>query len=288
MTAPLPTSELTSRPAGQSFGAATLLDAIVCGDNCEIMRGMPSESIDLVVTSPPYDDIRDYGGHAWDFYGVAWNLKRLLKPGGVIVWVVADKTENGSESLSSMRQAIHFRELGMNIHDTMIYHRHSMPSVAVMQKRYEQHWEYMLVVSKGAPKTCNHLVERKTYIDTRAMFKGQRTSDGEHDVRKNREACLKETKIKGNVWKYNSGGGHNTPDAVAHEHPAIYPESLAKDHVQSWSNPGDVILDPFAGSGTTLKAAKELNRRYVGIEVNPEYVQIINKRLEQSAMSLGV
>ncbi len=270
------------------IGCSAWLDAIHCGDNCEIMRGMPSESIDLVVTSPPYDDIRDYGGHAWDFYGVAWNLKRLLKPGGVIVWVVADKTENGSESLSSMRQAIHFRDLGMNIHDTMIYHRHSMPSVAVMQKRYEQHWEYMLVVSKGAPKTCNHLVERKTYIDTRTMFKGQRTHDGEHDVRKNREACLKETKIKGNVWKYNSGGGHNTPDAVAHEHPAIYPESLAKDHVQSWSNPGDVILDPFAGSGTTLKAAKELNRRYVGIEVNPEYVQIINNRLEQSAMPLGV
>jgi site-specific DNA-methyltransferase (adenine-specific) len=263
------------------------LDQIICGDNCEVMRQMPSESIDLVVTSPPYDDIRDYGGHAWDFYGVAWNLKRILKPGGVIVWNVADATRNGTETCSSMRQAMHFRDIGFNLHDTMIYHRHSMPSVALLQKRYEQHWEYCFVFSRGAPNTCNHLREPKKYIDTRSAFKGQRKADGRHDVRANRKACVRTDKIRGNVWKYNTGGGH-IGDRICHEHPAPFPESLARDHILSWSNPGDVVLDPFSGSGTTAKMAREAGRRFIGIEVNPEYVEISRKRLTQQALPMDV
>lgn len=259
------------------------INQIICGDNCEVMRLLPSESIDLVVTSPPYDDLRTYGGHSWDFYGVAWNLKRLLKPGGVIVWNVADATRDGSETGSSMRQALHFQSIGLNIHDTMIYHRHSMPSVAVLQKRYEQHWEYCFVLSKGIPNVCNHLREPKTYIDTRKNFKGQRKANGEHDVRVNREACLSEDKIKGNVWKYNSGGGH-IGDAICHQHPAPFPEALARDHILSWSNEGDIVLDPFSGSGTTAKMAKHNGRKYIGIEVNPDYCEIAHKRLAQDVL----
>jgi len=253
------------------------------GDNCDVMGTMPRESVDLVVTSPPYDDLRTYGGHSWDFYGVAWQLKRIIKPGGVIVWIVADATKDGSESGTSMEQALHFKRLGLNLHDTMIYHRHSMPSVAVMQKRYEQHWEYAFVMSKGRPVVCNHIREKKNYIDTRTIFKGQRKNDGQHDVRKNREACLNEKKILGNVWKYNTGGGH-VGDALCHQHPAPFPEALARDHILSWSNPGDTVFDPFCGSGTTMKMAKASGRRGIGIEINLDYCEIAIKRLEQGVL----
>jgi site-specific DNA-methyltransferase (adenine-specific) len=263
------------------------LDQIICGDNCEIMRQMPSESIDLVVTSPPYDDLRTYGGHSWDFYGVAWNLKRLLKPGGVIVWNVSDATKNWSETCSSMTQALHFRSIGLNLHDTMIFHRHTMPSVAVMQKRYEQHWEYCFVFSYGPPAVCNHLREEKAYIDLRVGRKRQRRKDGEYASRPGEKPSVKADKIRGNVWRYSVGGGH-VGDKFCHEHPAPFPEPLARDHILSWSNHGDVVLDPFSGSGTTAKMARETGRRFIGIEVNPEYVEISRKRLAQQALPMDV
>lgn len=261
------------------------LDQIICGDNCEVMRQLPSESIDLVVTSPPYDDLRTYGGHSWDFYGVAWNLKRLLKPGGVIVWVVADQTKRWSETGSSMRQAIHFQGIGMNIHDTMIYHRHSPPSVAILQKRYEQHWEYCFVFSRGEPTTCNHLREPKKYMDSRKTFRKHRKKDGIPYERKNAVASTAIDKVRGNVWMYSVGGGH-IGDDLCHKHPAPFPEPLARDHILSWSNPGDVVLDPFSGSGTTAKMARETGRRFIGIEVNPEYVEISRKRLAQQSLPM--
>ena len=259
------------------------LDTIICGDNVATMAGFPDASIDLVVTSPPYDNLRTYGGHSWDFEGVANQLWRIIKPGGVVVWVVADATVNGSETGTSFRQALRFMEIGFRLHDTMIYYRHSMPSVALLQKRYEQHWEYCFVFSKCAPNTCNHLREPKTYIDTRKDFKGQRKANGKHDVRENREACLSENKIRGNVWKYNSGGGH-IGDRICHNHPAPFPEALARDHILSWSNEGDIVLDPFSGSGTTAKMAKLNGRRFIGIEINEEYCEIARKRLAQGVL----
>lgn len=267
MTAEADDSRITSDKAVIS---SDWLDAVLCSDNCEAMRVMPSESIDLVVTSPPYDNLREYGGHSWDFYGVAWNLKRLLKPGGVIVWVVADECVDGSETGSSMEQALHFKRLGLNLHDTMIYEKSG--SANPESVRYHQTWEYVFVLSKGSPAHVNILKDRKNlYVLNR---KDEATERKEYGARFN-------------VWRYPNGGGH-TGDKITHDHPAPFQESLAKDHIASWSNPGDVVLDPFAGSGTTLKAAKELNRRYVGIEINQTYVDIINKRLEQSAMPLGV
>ena len=256
-------------------------DTIICGDNCEVMRGMPDECVDLVVTSPPYDDLRDYGNHDWDFYGVAWNLARLLKPGGVIVWNVADATKNGSETGTSMRQALHFQTLGLNLHDTMIWHKHTPP---LTHNRYEQHWEYMLIFSKGKPSTWNPLEEQKRWQDQRKDKAFRREANGEFD--RGYSATDKTEKVRGNVWHYDAHGRQGTSDACAFGHPAIFPEGLPKDHIQSWSNPGDIVLDPFAGSGTTLKAAKELNRRYIGIEINPEYVEICKKRTAQEVLPL--
>ena len=284
-----PTDERQGLPP---LSSSDLLDAVLCADNCEAMRGMPSESIDLVVTSPPYDDLRNYGGHTWDFYGVAWNLKRLLKPGGVIVWVVADKTVDGNETGTSMRQALHFQSLGLNLHDTMVYQKAGCPFPETT--RYYPVWEYMFVLSKGKPKAINLIADQKNNWSGQkaARLHSDRQKDGTitensaYRIAPDRQ--IKEYGIRENVWRYSVGRGNTTEDMYAFDHPAMFPEKLAKEHIQSWSNPGDVILDPFAGSGTTLKAAKELNRRFIGIEINQTYVDIINKRLEQSAMPLGV
>lgn len=258
------------------------LDSVICGDNCEVMRQWPDECIDLVVTSPPYDDLREYGNHEWDFYGVAWNLARLLKPGGVIVWVVNDATIAGSETGTSMRQALHFQTLGINLHDTMPWRKANPTPQDPKCHRYTPAWEYMFVMSKGKPKACNYIREKSITAGQRSAGTSQRKANGDSrsDIEKRRRnQVTQEWKVKENVWTYPVAAGVNG-------HPAPYPESLAKDHVESWSNPGDIVLDPFAGSGTTLKAAKELNRRYVGIEVNPEYVKICEERTMQESLPL--
>ena len=278
-----PATLAESRKAPIVVGSGDWLDPkVVCSDNCEAMRLMPSESVDLVVTSPPYDNLRQYGGHGWDFYGVAWNLARLLKPGGVIVWIVNDATEDGSETGTSMEQALHFKRLGLRLHDTMIYRKTNKPPLN--HPRYEQEWEYAFVLSNGKPKTVNLLQE--SCILAGKINNGTARNGGGDDLVKKHGAGkpYKETKPRGNVWSYAVGTEQDSDGT----HPAIFPESLAKDHISSWSNPGDVVLDPFAGSGTTIKAAKELGRQAIGIEINPEYVKIINNRLRQDALALGV
>mgnify|MGYP003553997341 CR=1 FL=1 len=242
------------------------LDRIICGDNCEVMRTLPSESIDLVVTSPPYDDLRTYGGHSWDFYGVAWNLKRLLKPGGIVVWIVADGTEDGGESGTSYRQALHFQSIGLRIHDTMFYEKSGVSYPESV--RYHQAVEFAFVFSKGKPRAVNILKDRKNVCVLKRA--DEATAKEEYGARYN-------------IWRYVTGGGR-IGDAIAHSHPAPFPEALARDHIMSWSNEGDVVLDPFSGSGTTAKMAKHNGRRFIGIEVNPEYVEIAEKRLMQQLL----
>ena len=252
---------------------------MIHGDNCETLAAMPAESVDLVVTSPPYDDLRTYGGHSWDFPRLAGELTRVLKPGGVIVWVVADATVNGSETLTSMRQAIHFKDVcGMNVHDTMIY-KQSGTGAKGSNLAYWQAWEYMLVMAKGTPKTVNRLQDRKNKL---AGFKVWKSDKCEKLGRSGGARTVGENGIRDNVWEYASRfWSEETTD-----HPAPFPIALAKDHVASWSNLGDVVLDPFAGSGTTLKAAKELGRRFVGIEINAEYVEICQRRIAQEVLNL--
>lgn len=265
------------------------LDSIICGDNVETMESWKCNSIDLVVTSPPYDDLRGYGGNLdWNFEKVAKNLSRIIKPGGVIVWVVSDQTKNGSESLSSMRQAIYFHdECGLLLHDTMIYQKNAIPK---NHNRYEQEWEYMFVFSKGKPKTFNPIRVKCKYPEKEgSRYKGKYsvTKEKSRAARSGKERNpTKEEKIDSNVWNISAGKGHSTLDDFAYQHPAIFPEKLATRHIHSWSNPGDLVLDPFAGSGTTLKCAKELNRRYVGIEINSEYVKICQKRISQEILKL--
>jgi DNA modification methylase len=254
------------------------LNSIIHDDNCTALRSFPDESIDLVVTSPPYDNLREYGGHKWDFEGVAKELTRVIKKGGVIVWVVADATVNGSETLTSMKQAIYFKEeCGLNVHDTMIY-RKTNGGANGSNKAYLACWEYMFLFSKGSPNCIELLKDRKNVVKPRIKEEsaGRRNIDGSKKGRRIIER--KEFGTRWNVWDYSVGSEHS-------DHPAIFPEALAKDHIRSWSKEGDVVLDPFAGSGTTLKAAKELGRHYIGIEINEDYLPIIERRLAQEFLS---
>lgn len=252
------------------------LDSIVCGDNVAIMKQMPNDCIDLTVTSPPYDNLRTYGGHAWDFEAVARELFRVTKQGGVVVWVVGDATINGSETGTSFRQALYFKEIGFNLHDTMIYQKKDFPPLT--HNRYEQQFEYMFVFSKGKPSTFNGI-----RIPSKYAGELRNKRNNKHEVTsaiRNREGytTIKETKLKTNVWLM--AGAHTN-----HNHPAIFPEQLATDHILSWSNECDSVFDPFSGSGTTCKMAKELGRHWIGIEVNPEYIEISDKRMRQEVLS---
>lgn len=260
------------------------LDQIICGDNCEVMRQLPSESIDLVVTSPPYDDLRTYGGHSWDFYGVAWNLKRLLKPGGVIVWVVADATKDGSETLTSMTHAQHFKGIGLNVWDTMIFKK-SGGSPNIHHPRYVHCWEYMFVFSRGTPRSFNAVkLKRNSTAGSKVPPKRKMQRNGEIKSFNVLSTVTPEFSRELNLWEYLVGKASG--DTGCGNHSAYFPESLARDHILSWSNPGDVVLDPFSGSGTTAKMARETGRRFIGIEVNPEYVEISRKRLAQQVLPM--
>lgn len=257
------------------------IDQIICGDNVETMQTFPDDCIDLVVTSPPYDNLRTYGGHEWDFEGVAQQLWRVIKPGGVVVWVVADATIDGSETGTSFRQALRFKEIGFRLHDTMIYQKAN--AIPLTHNRYEQQWEFMFVLSRGVPETFNPLTMKCAHAG-RANPRGTFRHDGTDSRAAHTPKDVGETKFRYNIWPYEVGNMKSSKDAIAFQHPASFPEALARDHILSWSNEGDIVLDPFSGSGTTAKMAKLMGRRYIGIEVNPEYVEISKARLAQGVL----
>lgn len=262
------------------------LDSIICGDNVEIMKQMPDACIDLTVTSPPYDNLRIYGGDEWNLEGVVDELFRTTKKGGVVVWIVGDATINGSETGSSFRQALRFVDTGFALHDTMIYQKGS--GMTLNHNRYEQDFEYMFVFSKGRPSTFNPIKIPCLWHGKEADRTGQayrKHNEINDKTRSGKERSnIKPEKIKGNIWSYNTGYGHTSKDKITFEHPAPFPEHLAADHIISWSKEGDLVLDPFSGSGTTCKMAKKLGRHWIGIEVNPKYIDISNERMRQEVL----
>jgi DNA modification methylase len=252
-----------------------------CGDNVETMQRMEAGSIDLVVTSPPYDNLRTYGGHSWDFEGVAQQLWRLIKPGGVVVWIVNDATIDGSETGTSFRQALRFMEIGFRLHDTMIYNRGPQFPDA---NRYQAAFEFMFVLSKGQPIAFNPITDKRNSCYGQHVSGSNRQADGQRVLPACEGQPIKEFGIRWNVWHVETGFGKSAKDVVAHNHPAIFPESLARDHILSWSNEGDTVLDPFSGSGTTIKMARLMGRKGIGIEINPEYCAIAVERLRQRVL----
>lgn len=253
---------------------------LIQGDCLAWMKNMPDRLIDLTVTSPPYDNLRAYNGNIeqWSFEkfkAVAKELYRVTKPGGVVVWIVADSTIKGSETCTSFLHALFFKGCGFNLHDTMIYRK--LNPTPQRSNRYQPCFEYMFIFSKGKPKTFNPILVPKRYIENRKSKQYNKRKDGTQIVRE--YAATDTMKVKENIWDYSVGLYNSTSDKEAFKHPAVFPEQLAQDHIQSWSNPGDVVLDPFMGSGTTGKMALQNGRRFIGIEIDPGYFEIAKKRI---------
>lgn len=243
-------------------------DSVICGDNAD----------------PPYGDLRSYGGCTWSLEVVTKEIMRLLKPGGVCVWIVGDETDETGESGESFRHALRFKQCGLRLHDTMIYEK-AGPSYPCRNKYY-QVFEYMFVLSMGMPATVNLIRDRKNrWHGQWGKMRTRRKRDGELTVTVWDKDEGSEYGVRFNIWRYAVGAG-NHGDKIAHEHPATFPEQLASDHIQTWTNHGDTVLDCFNGSGTTCKMAKELGRHYIGIDVNQKYCDLAEKRLSQGKLSL--
>ena len=263
----------------------------IYNENClDTMVKMPDNFIDLTVTSPPYDDVRTYKGFTLPLDDIAKELYRVTKYGGVVVWVVNDKTKNYCESLTSFKTAILFVEdAGFKLHDTMIYKRQAaFPDVV----RYYQEFEYMFVFSKGKPKTINLLRQNKSESTIKRNNTGvhnsrnERQQNGEikkgntKSIERVNNAKLDDTRVKSNIWEIATGSQKSTKDKIAFQHPAIFPEQLANDHIISWSNENDIIYDCFAGSGTTAKMSILNNRNWIASEISSEYCDIIKERIK--------
>jgi len=245
-------------------------------DNLVTLSRINNDYIDLVVTSPPYDQRRTYNGYSFEFEKLANELFRVIKQGGVVVWIVNDSSYGANETGTSFRQALYFKEIGFNLFDTMIYAKPPRGAVG-NNKSYWQTFEYMFVLSKGSPKTINLICDREN----------QESRGGDRGTKRYENGELKSIKRGGygklgrrtNIWEYKVGKGKSTNDAVAHKHPAIFPEKLAEDHIISWSNEDDLIYDPFMGSGTTAKMTILNNRNFIGSEISKEYCDIANERI---------
>lgn len=251
------------------------LNKIYNESNLDTMSRMPDCFIDLTVTSPPYDNLREYNGYSFPFEGIAKELYRVTKHGGVVVWVVGDATTNGSESGTSFKQALYFVERGFNLHDTMIYQKANY--VPLSHNRYEQSFEFMFILSKGKPKVFNPIMIACKQVGRVEKYGLERRQNHglKHAMRLYNETefkATKESKIAPNIFNYTLGREKTG-------HPAPFPEALANDHIYSWSNKGDIIYDPFMGSGTTAKMAHLQKRKWIGSEVSSEYCQIAEKRI---------
>jgi site-specific DNA-methyltransferase (adenine-specific) len=243
------------------------------GDCLDVMKTIPSASVDLTVTSPPYDNLRTYNGFTFDFEGIAQELYRVTKDGGVVVWIVGDATIKGSESGTSFKQALYFMQCGFNLHDTMIWNKPNFSNPS--KTRYHQIFEYMFIFSKGKNKTFNPIKDKKNKYLTCVGKNTMRLANGELvEVKKN---VGNEFGMRTNVWNMNTVGQEMM--CKRPPHPAMFPEKLAHDHIISWSNEGDTVLDCFMGSGTTGKMAKQLNRNFIGIEISQEYLDIAKERI---------
>lgn len=256
-----------------------LINEIECLGNVEFLKGIESETVDLVVTSPPYDDIRDYHGYTVEIEEIITELKRVLKPGGVVAWVVGDRIKNGDKSLTSFKQAIQFQDNGFKVYEHLIYEK--VGGSPPVKNRYMNTFEHIFIFSKGKPKTVNLIKDKPNKWAGKSSFgdRSTRQKDGSLSPRKPR--VVSEFGRRTTIWRYVNTYGFSTPDKESHQHPAIFPEKLSEDLILSYSNEEDLVLDIFLGSGTTAKMSYLNNRNFRGCDISEEYVKLAKGRLSK-------
>lgn len=252
---------------------------ILEGNCVDVMKQLPNGVIDLTVTSPPYDNLRTYKGFVFPFEEIAQELFRITKEGGIVVWVVGDATIKGSETGTSFKQALYFKEVGFNLHDTMIFQKQN-PIPQIYRKRYNNIFEYMFVFSKGKVTTNNPIMIDCLHAGLKLKGTTYKNYSKGEQKRKKLAKPVKKQKIKGNIWEYVVG--KKAEDQEAKGHPAPFPCALARDHITSWTNPGDLVLDPMCGSGTTCKSAFQLGRNYIGIDMSADYCELSRSRISNT------
>lgn len=247
-------------------------------DCLNTLSKMPDEYIDIVLTSPPYDNLRVYGGFKVDFTAIIRELYRVMKVGGVVIWVVGDQTINGSETGTSFKQALMFMDAGFRLHDTMLYVKKN-PIPVAPYVRYNQCFEYMFCFSKQNPKTFNPIQVPTIGGGKEYQIKRNVLDPLQAVHPKDKVFRIPYTKPHGNMFEYSTGGGVSG-------HPAVFPNQLAYDQIISWSNERDIVYDPFMGSGTTAVECIKTGRNYIGSEINPDYISIIEKRIRKTDKSI--
>jgi site-specific DNA-methyltransferase (adenine-specific) len=240
--------------------------------NLETMSRMPDGFVDLTVTSPPYDNLRNYNGYSFSFEEIVKEIYRVTKDGGVVVWVVGDATINGSETGTSFRNALYFKDCGFNLYDTMIYEKAGNGSPQKPYARYSPCFEYMFILSKGKPKTFNPIIVYGEKQGRQKKSKRQKNGSILKGIYNAGYGCP-----KSNIWKYAASNG--SLDIGHFKHPAPFPEQLVADHIHSWSKEGDIVYDCFGGSGTTAKMAHLMKRNWILSEISEEYCNIAEKRI---------
>lgn len=255
---------------------AEFKNKIIQGDCLDVMKKISDGSVDMVLTSPPYDNLRNYKGFIFEFEAIAKEIYRITKDGGVVVWIVNDATVSGTETGTSFSQALFFKEIGFNLHDTMIFRKRN-PIPQIYRRRYNNEFEYMFVFSKGVVKTHNPIMVDCLHAGLELGSTTYKNYSKTEQKRGKIANPVKAQKIKGNIWEYVVG--KNLEDQEAKKHPAPFPCELARDHVSSWSNEGDTVLDPMCGSGTSCKAAKQLGRNFIGIDISHDYCEIAKNRV---------
>lgn len=253
---------------------------LILGDSTETLLQIPSNSIDLVLTSPPYDSLRYYNNSLkWDwttFTIIAEQIVRVMQDGATCVWIVGDATIRCDESATSFKQALYFKSIGLKLNDTMIWNKGHFSAVGALRSRYAPVFEYMFVFTKGKQKTFNPIKDRPNKTAGRTINGSIRLENGETKEMVSAGKKINEYGQRFNVWEIPGVKSKGTT-----KHPAPFPERLARDHVISWSNPGDIILDPFMGGGTTGVAAVKHNRNFIGIEKVEEYFKEAQQRIEE-------
>ena len=260
------------------------MNKLYCGNNIDVLKTIPDDSINMVLTSPPYDSIRTFKGFPVidRAYRIALGheLMRIAKEGSVFLLNVQDQTTNRKKSGTSFRWAIEMMdECGWNLFETCIYARQGSPG-GWWNKRFRVDHEYLMLFFKG--KEPSYFNKTHMKVPTKNAGKlitvgGNRKSDGSIRAIKKSFMC-KETQCPGTILKYKKSSREGNNLKITH--PGTFPDKLASDFIRCFTQENEVVLDPFLGSGTTCVVAKQLGRKYIGIDCCQEYIDLAQKRID--------